>query len=92
MIAIAGGGAQALSWMLGAGASATVAEVIVPYSRSSFDAFVGRKETHSVSFDAISAMSDSALAHCKKRVAQDILSGVSFRRIVEVAYQFRLSL
>ena len=61
VVAVAGAGNEAISWLLGvAGASRTVLEIVVPYSSSSFADFIGHKPDQSVSVEAARSLAKAA--------------------------------
>ena len=61
VIAVAGAGNEAISWLLDvAGASRTVLEIVVPYSSSSFVDFVGHEPDQFVSVEAARGLARAA--------------------------------
>ena len=61
VIAVTGGGARALTWVLGVpGASNTVLEAIAPYSEASLTEFLGREPTQAVSDESARDMAKAA--------------------------------
>ncbi len=61
VIAIAGAGTAAISWLLGvAGASRTILEILVPYSTSALTEFIGAEPSQFVSDETALAMAQSA--------------------------------
>ena len=61
VIAVAGGGAQALAWLLGApGASRTILEAIVPYSSGALADYLGHTPERVASFDTAVDMARAA--------------------------------
>ncbi len=61
VVAVAGAGTEAISWLLGvAGASRTALEILVPYASSSLTEFVGSEPEQFVSEETAAAMAKSA--------------------------------
>ena len=61
VVAVTGGGARALSWILGVpGASNTVLEAVAPYSEASLTEFVGQMGTQAVSDETARIMARAA--------------------------------
>lgn len=61
VVAVAGAGTEAISWLLGvAGASRTVLEILVPYASTSLTEFIGSEPDQFVSEETAAAMARSA--------------------------------
>ncbi len=77
VLATAGGGTNAVAWLLGApGASRTVLEIIVPYSRAAFDDFLGRPAAQYASAQAGQWLAGCALARAQTLSDKQVI-GVS---------------
>lgn len=62
VLAVTGGGSQALAWLLGVGgASRTVLEATIPYAHTAFIDYAGRSPGEFASPDAASALASKAL-------------------------------
>jgi hypothetical protein len=67
VLVCAGGGASAVEWLLAVpGASATVLEALVPYSRPAMAALLGEGPAHSTSPEAAAATADRAYERARR--------------------------
>ena len=67
VVALTGGGAQALSWLLGTpGASRTILEAVVPYSTPALAEFLGRAPEQTVSPETATDMAHSAFDRARR--------------------------
>jgi Cytidylyltransferase-like len=67
VLVCAGGGASAVEWLLAVpGATATVLEALVPYSRPAMVALLGEEPGHSTSPEAAAAMADRAYERARR--------------------------
>ena len=69
MVAVSGAGTQAVAWLLGvAGASRTILEALVPYSRESMNSFLGFEPEQSASAQTAKDMARAAYLKAKSQV------------------------
>ena len=79
VIAVAGAGNEAVSWLLDvAGASRTVLEIVVPYSSSSFVDFVGYEPDQFVSVEAAKGLAKAAYRRALElREGEERVAGIA---------------
>ena len=67
VVVLAGGGAMALSWLLGApGSSRTILEALVPYATAALAEFLGRRPEQTVSLETAKDMAQSAFDRARR--------------------------
>ena len=79
VVAVAGAGNEAVSWLLEvAGASRTVLEIVVPYSASSFLDFIGHEPDQYVSVEAARGLAKAAYRRALElREGDDMVVGIA---------------
>src|SRR5690242_5062111 len=66
-LVLAGGGSAALEWLLAVpGASATVLEALVPYSRAAMAAFLGEEPEKATGLETAAAMAERAYDRARR--------------------------